>query len=372
MENKKLNIVKIAEIMTLTGLSQSELAKKIGVSKETVSQWLKGKKYPRPLKLLLLSKNLKLSFDEIVLNRIEEKPVVAYRTNKNKKITEEKNLIAEDMGEMLKVLLPYLNINNVFTPSRIKNPEINETFVEKVTIDIKKMMNINSDELTFSDIMSLYNYFRVIFIPVMWGEKGDNGLSIYLPKNDVTFVYANLEKNIADFKYWLLHELSHAITPSLIGKDAEIFAERFAAIMLFPKEIAAHYYDEIIRIKNNGIAINKIKTIASNMIISPYTIYNEINNYAVQESLPELDFNIGGAMMNFNKQTGLVSKIIFEEEHPDAEKYIKICTKEFKTIFFDALSEYIKKEKKEAGIVQRLMNIPIADAKGVYKVLAGK
>ncbi len=37
--------------------------------------------------------------------------------------------------------------------------------------------------------------------------------------------------------------------------------------------------------------------------------------------------------------------------------------------FFTALSNYLKDKKKEAGIVQRLMDIPIADAKGVYKAL---
>jgi hypothetical protein len=299
-------------------------------------------------------------------------PVIAYRSNKNKKITEDKKMIARDMGEMLKVLLPYLNIDTVFTPARIKNPVTDESFIEKVTIDLKKMMDIKSEEISFYDIMNLYNYFRIVFIPVLWGIKGDNGLSIHLPESDVTFVYANLEKNITDFKYWLLHELAHAIAPSLSGKESERFADRFAAIFLFPRETAAFYYDEIIRIKNKGAAINRIKALAGSLLISTFTICNEINNYAAKSSLPVLDFDIGGAAVNFNKQTGLVSTIIFNEETPDSEKFIKICTDDFKTDFFNALSEYIRKEKKEAGVVQRLMNIPIADAKGVHKILAGK
>lgn len=36
--------------------------------------------------------------------------------------------------------------------------------------------------------------------------------------------------------------------------------------------------------------------------------------------------------------------------------------------FFTAVSNYLRDKKKEAGIVQRLMDIPIADAKGVHKV----
>jgi hypothetical protein len=81
---------------------------------------------------------------------------------------------------------------------------------------------------------------------------------------------------------------------------------------------------------------------------------------------------MGGAVTNFNKQVGLVSEIIFGEENPDAAKYIDICLDNFETDFFCALSRFIRENNKEAGIVQRVMNIPIADAKGVHRALAEK
>jgi hypothetical protein len=37
--------------------------------------------------------------------------------------------------------------------------------------------------------------------------------------------------------------------------------------------------------------------------------------------------------------------------------------------FFTALSNYLRDTRKEAGVVQKLMDIPIADAKGVHKAL---
>jgi transcriptional regulator with XRE-family HTH domain len=372
MVEKHLNIDKIKEKMSSLGLSQSELADKLNVSKESVSQWVKGNKFPRPGKLLALSKAFQLSFNEIVLKHTEYAPIIAYRTNKNKKVTSEHETIAKDMGEMLKVLLPYLNGDSVFSSPIISSPETDDYYVQKVVKELKERIGNEVIEISFADIMSLYDDFRIILVPVMWGLNGDNGLYIHLPKSSITFVYANLEKVITDFKFWLLHELAHAMTPDLEGDNAEYFADSFAAAMLFPENLAEQYYNEIKKIKNPGIAINTIKRLASKLAISPYTIFNEINRYAERNSLPILDFNIGGAVANFNKQVRLVSEIIFEEENPEAEKYIETCKNVFGTPFFDALEEYIRNEKKEAGIVQRLMNIPLADAKGVHRVLANK
>lgn len=372
MHERKLNIDNIRLSMDKKGLNQTELAKKIDVSKESVSQWLKGEKIPRPAKLLQLSRTLGLSFNDLVLNDSSSIPIIAYRTNKNKKLTEEQKVRARDMGEMLKLLLPYLNSDSVFTAPIINDPVNDNDYIQKVSSEIRRKCGIDSKEITFPQIMRLYKDFRIIIIPVMWGKNGDNGLYIHLPDNQITFVYANLEKVITDFKFWLLHELAHAMTPALKGSDSEEFAESFASAVLFPRSLAGELYEELIKINHKGIVINRIKELASKYVISPYTILVEMEKYAKSSSKPVMEIKIGGAVTNFNKQVGLVSEIIFGEENPDAEKYLDICLKNFETDFFFALSCFIKENDKEAGIVQRLMNIPIADAKGVHRALVEK
>jgi transcriptional regulator with XRE-family HTH domain len=358
--------------MNNLGLNQTELAEKINVSKESVSKWLKREKFPRPAKLLQLAKQLGLSYNDLVLREHSSDPIVAYRTNKNKKLTDDQQLRARDMGDTLKLLLPYLNGDSVFTAPVIHNPRIDDDYIQKVSSEIRRKFGLDSNEITFSEIMNLYSDFRIVMIPVMWGKNSDNGLYINLPNNHITFVYANLDKVITDFKYWLLHELAHTMTPSLHGKDSENFAENFAAATLFPRDLAKKTYDELSKIRQTGILINRIKELASKYVISPYTIQAEMETYAKSSSKPILKIDMGGAVTNFNTQVGLVSEIIFGEENPDPEKYIDTCTRIFGTDFFYALSRYIKEKHKEAGIVQRMMNIPIADAKGVYQVLAEK
>lgn len=53
-------------------LSQEMLAEKIGVSRQTISNWELGETSPNPEQLKLLSKTLKVSVDELLENDIKE------------------------------------------------------------------------------------------------------------------------------------------------------------------------------------------------------------------------------------------------------------------------------------------------------------
>ena len=62
---KVLNRAAIHEAMENGGLNAATISKKIGVSRESVSKWLKGKSLPRPDKLLKLALLLDLGLGEI-------------------------------------------------------------------------------------------------------------------------------------------------------------------------------------------------------------------------------------------------------------------------------------------------------------------
>ncbi len=52
-------------------LSQEELAEKINVTRQTISNWELGETYPNPEQLVLLSKELCISVDKLLDNDIE-------------------------------------------------------------------------------------------------------------------------------------------------------------------------------------------------------------------------------------------------------------------------------------------------------------
>lgn len=53
------------------GLSQEKLAEKINVTRQTISNWELGETSPNPEQLILLSKSLNKSIDELVGNEVE-------------------------------------------------------------------------------------------------------------------------------------------------------------------------------------------------------------------------------------------------------------------------------------------------------------
>lgn len=53
------------------GLSQEKLAEKVKVTRQTISNWELGETSPNPEQLILLSKTLNKSIDELVGNEIE-------------------------------------------------------------------------------------------------------------------------------------------------------------------------------------------------------------------------------------------------------------------------------------------------------------
>ena len=53
------------------GLSQEKLAEKINVTRQTISNWELGETSPNPEQLMLLSKSLNKSIDELVGNEFE-------------------------------------------------------------------------------------------------------------------------------------------------------------------------------------------------------------------------------------------------------------------------------------------------------------
>lgn len=75
---------KILELRKKEGLSQEELGEKIGVTRQTISNWELDETVPNSEQLKLLSKELKISIDELLNNDINN--VIINKVNSNKKI----------------------------------------------------------------------------------------------------------------------------------------------------------------------------------------------------------------------------------------------------------------------------------------------
>lgn len=375
--NKELNVKKIAEKLDSLGLSQSNLASELHVSREAVSKWMKNEKFPRAEKVLRLAKLLKLHFDEIV-TKIEPEggPVIAFRKKGSHKISKDYIEDAKYMGSLLEKLVPYLPFDDFYRPPSLMDPNLDFDYIHKITKEIRANIGAaGKSEIPFQSLIIFFSQYRAVIIPVFWGsrEQHENALHIYLPKTMTTWIYLNLDSKIHDFKFWMAHELGHVISPDLKGDKAEDFADAFAGALLIDEETAESEYIHLRQLGTIPKQINRIKAIAQDLVVSPITVYYEINKYAKHTKKPEIDLETNRAIFKattvFGKQFKTVSQILFNNRKPAPAEYIS-CPKEvFQSPFFDALRTFLKESKRSAGFIQNILSLPLADAQLLYEEL---
>jgi transcriptional regulator with XRE-family HTH domain len=375
--NKELNVKKITEKLDSLGLSQSNLASELHVSREAVSKWMKNEKFPRAEKLLRLAKLLKLSFDEIVTKKKSEGvPIIAFRKKGSHKISKDYIEDAKYMGSLLENLVPYLPFDDFYRPSSLMDPKLDYEYIQKITKEIRANIGAaGKSEIPFQSLISFFSQYHAVIIPVFWGyrEQHENALHIYLPKTMTTWIYLNLDSKIHDFKFWMAHELGHVISPDLKEDKAEDFADAFAGALLIDEETAETEYIHLRQLGRTPKQINRIKAVAQDLVVSPITVYYEINKYAKHTKKPEIDLETNRAIFKaasvFSKRFKTVSQILFNKKKPTPVEYISCPEKLFQSPFFDALKSFLKESKKSAGFIQNILNLPLADAQHLYEEL---
>jgi transcriptional regulator with XRE-family HTH domain/Zn-dependent peptidase ImmA (M78 family) len=355
------------------GLNAAAIAASLGVSKTIVSEWLKGKKFPRPALLLRLGKLLTLSYSELVSSSGIAEPIVAYRKHGNAKVKAEDEKRAKGMGKAANLLVPYLPFGRLSAPARLISPRVEAAYVEEAALETRAAMGCVGKQVHFEDIISLFGELKTVLIPVLWGEKDslDNALHVYLPDSQTTLVYLNLDTKLFDFKFWMLHELGHSKTSGLLNStDAEKFSDAFASAILVPENIAIEEFDRLSEIPDMGARILRVLAVARELIVSPVTIAKRIDYIAHSRGGEELlGKAIFGANTNFNKEYRLVSSGIFSSDTPNAIDLIRISEEIFKSPFYAALRSYIAEHGESEGIVAASLGVGPADAKAILDAL---
>ena len=368
-----LNIESLSRQAETLGLNQSAIAKTLGVSRETVSQWFKQEKHPRPDKLLKLARLLELSFSELVIKHsAPNEPIVAFRKKGAHKITPEYVEQAKDMGRILETLVPYLPFDDLAQPATLRKPINEYEYAHKAAQRVREQIGVKeSEEIHFEQLIDFFGKLHAVLIPVHWGnkDKHENALHIHLPESHTTWIYLNLDCKLHDFKFWMSHELGHVLAPQLEGDAGEDFAEAFAGALLVPRGLAEDEYVKLSRIPSVGVQVNRIKDIAERLVISPVSVFMEINKFAAWSKQPALVFDIHGAAANFNKSFKPVSDILFGTKEPSAARYVASAKETFNSPFFDVLKRHVKSRHKTASFIQSILNIPFIDAQNVYEEL---
>ncbi|MEJ2165050.1 MAG: XRE family transcriptional regulator [Desulfobacterales bacterium] len=372
---RKLNILKISQTMDEKGLSQASLAQTLGVSRTIVSAWFKGRKFPRPDKLLKLGLELGLPFQDLVEKSVTaSEPIVAFRKKGRRKTTDSHIENAKEIGELLNLLAPYLPFEGLFQPPSLKAPKLDYSYIQKAAQRTRSEIKMKDDQpIEFEQMIGKLNSFEVVLIPVFHGQREhhENALHIFLPTSNTTWIFLNLDSNLHDFKFWMAHELGHVLSPSLTGDSAEDFADTFAQALLFPEMQAKSAYKSLERLRSTRSKIREVINMAVALTISPITVYKAINEYAVAFGFEELKLepDIYAATTDFNKKYSNVSEILFNGKLYSASDYIKKTKELFGSPFFEALRVYLSENEKSAGFIQSILDCSILDAKAIHAEL---
>ena len=372
---KKLNIQRINQSMDEKGYNQAALSQNLGVSRTIVSAWFKGRKFPRPDKLLKLGLELGLPFQDLVIKSITaSEPIVAFRKKGRRKTTDLHIENAKEIGQLLDLLAPYLPFEDLFEPPSLKTPKLDYSYIQKAAQRIRSEIKVKDYELIdFEPMIGKLNNFEVILVPVFHGkcEHHENALHIFLPTSKTTWIFLNLDSNLHDFKFWMAHELGHVLSPSVTGDSAEDFADIFAQALLFPGIQAKRAYMSLKRLRSSRSRIREIIKLADSLMISPITVYKAINDFATASGLVELNLepDIYAVTTNFNKNYPNVSEVLFDEKPCSASDYIKKTKELFGSPFFEALRVYLSENEKSSGFIQSILICSILDAKEIHAEL---
>ena len=373
---RTLNTANIKAAMDKAGLTQTRLAAKINVSREIVSKWLAGSKFPRPDKLLKLGLALDLVFTDLVTHPINEnEPVIAFRKRGNARTTGVHIKKAREMGHMLAPLVAYLPFDKLLQPPALKNPRNEYAYIQEVANKVRMEIGLGIDKvLDFSHLIKRFNDLQAVIVPVMWGkkERHENALHIYLPQSMTTWIYLNLDTEVHDFKFWMAHELGHVYARELRNEEAEDFADDFAGALLYPANLAEQTYNELIVTDDKAKQVEIIRSRADCYSISMISVFYEANKFATANNKEEIELGdyIYKANTNFYKQYETVREALFPDTSPDAAEYIKKSEEIFDTPFFSALRSYLAENGKSAGYIQCILDTPLLDSKELHAELS--
>jgi transcriptional regulator with XRE-family HTH domain/Zn-dependent peptidase ImmA (M78 family) len=378
--DKLLNQEALSARCVERGFSQAAIAKQMGLTRAAVSKWFNGQSFPRPAELLKLGRLLGLPHKELVLvSDAAPEPLVAFRKRKGCKTTARHVARAKDMGHWLRPIVPYLNFDPFVGPPSLKNPSTDYRYLQDLVAKLRREIDVAEDApVEFSKLIEIFHKYQAVIVPVLWGKQSqhENALHIHLPDSKTTWIYLNLDVEIHDFKFWMVHELGHVLTIDLLESDqlerAEDFAEAFAGAFLFPEPLAREAFHSYSRMRSDRSRMTLIMQHAEEHTISPFSVYKEIEAYASARNLPFVEIDrklLHQAITQFNKEFASLAEHFFDGEHPSADHFMRVTEQQFGTEFFKAFAAYVEEKRPSASVIGSILEVNPMDARAYHDAL---
>lgn len=370
---KAINTEAIQSALSKRGLTQKQVAEAVGVSAQSVTNWLQNKDFPRPATLLKLATTLRLTFEELVQTVGDGQPVVAFRKKGSAKTTASHFARATGIGQLLKPLVPYLPEMQALR-TLITSPSTDYHKLQTAVSQTRARLGIGEQAvLEYEHLIGEFKKSGAVLIPVLWGAKQrhENALHIRLPQEDVTFIFLNLDTRLEDFKFWMAHELAHVYTPELAGtNEGEDFADAFAGALLFPRTCAEPAYYAASKKRSEESVIRVLQQHSTTHMISLNSVYQQVKRFAQDAGLSGLGVEEKTVHAVRNSHPGpLISEALFDPLPPEPERYMATCEHAFQSDFFNALRRMVRESGTGTSYIQQVLDASLQDATALHEEL---
>ncbi|WP_139163017.1 hypothetical protein [Desulfonatronum thiosulfatophilum] len=372
--------------MDSLGFNNSQVSERLMVSRTIVGEWLAGKKFPRPDKLVRLGMLLRLPHSDLVVDDVPLEAAFNFRKKAHRALTDAHFAGALKKAMLLDSISDYLPDAALEVPPVLKRPLMDYAYIQKAVAMVRGLADKSlTDVINYSDLVNIIHAYDVVPVPVFWGvtsSKDNDAHALYIesPRSKREWMYINMDSYLLDFKFWVAHEIGHIITKCTCDVDlSEEFAELFAQSFLFPEEIAAKAYKDLVGLDANQLVAEMI-ALADPLFISPYTIYKSVNSYATENGYDQLEkLNSSYIVIKkyVEKKSTLIEKLRSDSAHSLAgeddylppEVYVYLAETYFKTPIFDSLRKFLGETSRGDGFLQSLFDIQTVEAKELHYYL---
>jgi transcriptional regulator with XRE-family HTH domain len=327
---------KIRGVAQAQGVSLTELATQLGVSRQTVNDWINGR-VPKGNHLILLCNLFDVDPNLFFVDDTSSSIVVpVHRTRQNAKVRSDMQKEALELAREYRVLLQ--NATNSELLSVIRVSERDTASAKDIAERLREESGIDAGEpIDYQHTFKLLEKsgIKVIFRQFPTEIKS---YAFYTEIHKHRVVFVNNSTSIVDLIFPLLHETVHAIRDEVHspveGYDPveEKFCDEVASYVQFPGEYVDFVYSTISSL-GKGAQVNTLKNFGERYKHALYGITKRI-----EAVYPDFQLSVGGADTNFRKNFPTIGDILFEsDDHRSFIERLSLLTPNFVEVLLEQL-----------------------------------
>jgi len=308
---------RIKDLAKNRSLNQQNIADELAVTRQTVSDWIKGH-VPKGIHLIKLCKLFDVKPDYFFL--VPEESGISlplHRKRQNAKITQQVQKDAFEIAKEYEVIFKNEKIPRLLPVMRGSGKS--KTNAKNIAYELRRKSGASDNAvIDYKDIFVLMESLGINLI-VKKFQENIKAYAFYINIHGHRVVFLNSVTSLLDLNFALLHETVHAIRDEVkiddcYAEEEELFCDSVANYIQFPESYIELVYNTV---KHLQIAtkVNKLKEFGKQYKHSLFGIVKNIQSYHQNFKL-----NIGGADTNLKKTMPTIGEAIFDTH--DSREYV--------------------------------------------------